>query len=470
MTTTTTTEEELPTTTTTTEEEVEESVLIADFEELYGIGPLVVDFEERYSLATYIISDFEELYWLNREIIKDYSETYDILNHNIIEKDFEELYILKGLDVETINNTIIVIVAGQRIQPVDLFINYEKGSYCMAFSMSLVDFETYSLCAKGLEVKITINGRPFKFIIDTLSREREFGVTSWLVNGRSKTSMLNSIDTETIKKTWGATTAKTIIQELCDDVGITLIWNIANWAIGTGLVSADDVKPLEIITIIAEATGAEILTNEIGDLIIQYKYLVSPSLHENASADLILNDIKDINRIGESKELRDGYNSVLISNKDVQEGVEDYIDIQLDELKNNGRTIFTSSDTVVYVRIFSNIDYTPILTAGSISKIESNHILKLEPEDVSFVHNEFGTVSNPVNSLISAIWYGTDLGSISVVDGKPTTVQASGQTESSIGIAKIVYNTKYDIWRITPPSGIVDSFKIFILSAHDYED
>ena len=469
--TTTTTTEDIEesttssTSTTTTEEIIEESIIYADFTEQYTLAPVVADFEEVFRLSGNVYSDFNETYYLTKNVYADFEEKFRLLDRIIVITDFDENFSLRSDEFEDINHTLSVTVDGAAIEVESLNINYEEGSFCMSLDLTLLNVGSFLKCKEGAEVIVVINDMTFYFIIDSTTRSRAFGATKWTASGRSKTSRLDIPEATPITKTWGATTAKTIVQELCSGEGITLDWQILDWPLESGLVEADEESPLSIIKKITGASGAEVQTGFDGSLIVRYLYPLSPSRYSETVADFTLTD-EDINSVSENFEKRKGYNVVLISNKEVQDNPEEYLSIELDPIKNNEKSSFQVGDKPIYVRIFSSKEYTPVITSGSMQKIESDHILEVEPETVSFVYNEFPSVSYPIYELVSKEWYGVDLGEISVVENRPTTLEAADQSSSNVAIAKVVYKTKYDIWKIIPPEISTKTFSIFILVAH----
>jgi hypothetical protein len=160
------------------------------------------------------------------------------------------------------------------------------------------------------------------------------------------------------------------------------------------------------------------------------------------------------------------YNNVIVSDAEVIDTAEQYIIIELDKVRNNNKSGFCSMDKQVFVRVFSNTDnYNLYLTGGTCEKIAIGEIAEQPAEIVPFVYSQQGSLSKPINTIKSFTWYGIDLGAVSHVVNTQAGVMAANATSTSIGVASVVYDSKYDVWLITPPGYTTTKYELLALAA-----
>jgi len=428
--------------------------------ELYDLNHIFADFIELYDLVGPIEKEFIELYDLGVDVERDFIELYEILDYNPVQNEFEELYSIIQSGTVQQTNIIRASTGSTVLNMIDFQISCDEDSYCFSLTMTLGDVTSWNLCTKGTQVLIDINGKKFYFIIDTRTRSRIHGVTDYNVEGRSRTSLLSFPNADPYTKEWSATTAETVVQELCDLYSIPLDFQITDWPIPAGVLVADEESPLSIIRKIIEGSGAILQSSLTGALVIIYKYPDSPTTYEALSSDIELSDLDDIEVVNEFFEEKKGYNKVFVSNKELIDDSEGYLSIELDHVLNFGKSVFTEGDEV-YVRIYASDEYDVEITGGSIVKVSSDVSRNADAETLNFIGEEYPDVSYPVNSLTGVTWYGTDLGNISLVGSH--NISASGSSTDTIGIGKVEYTTIYDVWKITLPT-ITDIFKILVRS------
>ena len=440
-------------------------ILHKDSVELYALGGLVVDLVEVYSLRPVLSVDLEEMYYLTDSVQNDSEESYAFLARNPLSVDSRETYVLRKSEAEMYDHTVAMVIGGEPVAAVGFTITYGKSSYCMMLSVILADEAAYKGVVKEDVMVVTLNSDEYHFILDSKSRSRQHGSTTWNVYGRSKTTKLAAPNAAQITKTWGASTAEAIIQELCDLYSIGLIWEIDDWAIPAGTVTAQEQTPLEIIRMVI-GQYSEIQTSKLGELVIRHSYPVSPTQLAGETPELSLSDQDDLVSVSDYTVEKEGYNAVTVADADIMDAETENIEAELDD-DYNGKTSFLITDTEVYIRVYSSEEYSLHLTAGTAEKILSDVIKELDPELLAFVHDAPVSVSKPVHQLLAVTWFGTNLGSLSVLPERPNSVAASGQTTDSIGLGEVTYSTRYDVWKIILPVGVTDVFSILTLAAHN---
>jgi len=239
---------------------------------------------------------------------------------------------------------------------------------------------------------------------------------------------------------------------------------VSDWSIPKDTFSVDEQSPLSIIKTLAVAINAVVQTKENGDLWIRYLYPYSPTTFDSVTEDITITDVDDIFNLKETFELKKGYNTVLLSNKELSSEDEGLITIELDTKRNGDKTTFNQGDSV-YIRVFHDRDYTGLISAGSTQLIATDEIFEAEPEYLDFVREEEPQTARYIHSIISFAWYGNNLGA--VTKSNANKVKASGSGENTIGTGYLRYRSKADIWLITAPASLPAIFKILALKGFD---
>jgi hypothetical protein len=150
--------------------------------------------------------------------------------------------------------------------------------------------------------------------------------------------------------------------------------------------------------------------------------------------------------------------SILI---DFGAGTSDaYLTAELDSEMNNGKTTFSAGDNV-YFRVYTDAaSYAVTQTSGSTQKTAAGETESMS-EVLPYAKQTTASATKKVKSITSMTWYGTDLGALSIAGA--ALVKAANATTSTIGVGKAAYVTEYDLWKLTPPSGMPDEYAILIL-------
>ncbi len=319
----------------------------------------------------------------------------------------------------------------------------DEDSYCLNFQAELSNAIDWTQCAVDTEVQVTLDDDgsivQFHFIVDERVRDRSFGQTTYNVSGRSITAILGEGKALSLTKTWEETqTAKSIVEELCVEVGLTLNWEILNWSIPAKTLVADGEFPIQVIQKIAEAAGAILQTEFDGrTLSVLYKYPVSPTNYENAVSELNITDVDDMFSVNETKEIKPGYNSVLVMDED-----------------------YTSSDALSIEEHSSGVGWSVIkiyatpwqeeeinlIHAGDDSKVAITYegIVDetIEQENVQVIDGKC-SVSRGIHNLITYSYNYTDLGTLTISDDTNILTEIIGHS-----LMTIEYETKYHQFRL----------------------
>lgn len=140
----------------------------------------------------------------------------------------------------------------------DATVAADSGSYCWSLSAS-GPASLFELLAPvgGLpaQLRITLDGLPFLFAIDSISRTHQFGQRGVRITGRSVTSLIAA---PYLRATTHTNDTDQLAQQLATDAlqysGVTLDWGLTDWLIPAGAWSYQG-TPLEAVQTIVQAAG-----------------------------------------------------------------------------------------------------------------------------------------------------------------------------------------------------------------------
>jgi len=398
-----------------------------------------------YSIKSEACFDFISVNFLAFSAAADFGIKFDLLTRTPVAADFVFPNVLT-LSTQQIENSISAIINSQNINLFSLDISSDENTYCISLAADIADMESWMLCEPGLEIEITINTILYNFLIDSRERSLEFGKKRYSISGRSMTAQMGTGYAEPITKTWGATTALAIVDELCTAASISYTCSITDWNIPEGLFAVESLFPIQILKKITDAAGAIMQSTPGGDLIIQYAYPVPPPLYETASPDLVISGAENVFSLIETKEIKPKWTAVLVM--DEPESADQYSIEQISE--NNGIiTLAVWAFPFVDEILFDDSYLLPSLS------IWEDGLTIEEKEEVIEIVQGNGVVSKPVLSVIETSYENsTDLGSV-FVDGTKITTATKGQS-----LLKIKYNTQY--FKIRVQNTNLDKVQFFI--------
>lgn len=137
-----------------------------------------------------------------------------------------------------------------------------------------------------------------------------------------------------------------------------------------------------------------------------------------------------------------------------------FLEAEVNEADNEGKTSFVAGDEVFF-RIYNSGTYEVIQSAGSTSLESSNNVINIAElneegslEYVTFAFSGTASTDKYIHAFNSGNWIGTQLSEIkksgfNEISGglNPVTKKAD-----KVGVAKVDYDTKYDLWKLTSPA------------------
>ena len=166
-------------------------------------------------------------------------------------------------------------------------VSADADSWAWTLSATLADFDSAALLTpqinEPVEVRATINGVDFDFIIETLTPSAKFGDSSTAIGGRSLTAWL---DEPYAPITTRVNESERSAQQLCIDAlpyGTELFWDLEDWLIPQGIFSFQG-TPIRAVLRIVEAAGGCLASAKSGiGLIAMPRYPVLPWAWDDAT-------------------------------------------------------------------------------------------------------------------------------------------------------------------------------------------
>lgn len=163
------------------------------------------------------------------------------------------------------------------------------------------------------QLRVTLDGLTWEFIVEGLRRERAFGRTTASITGRSAAALLGDpYSAETAYLNAVPATAQQIINEALQYTDLTLDWQCTDWLVPAGAWSFTG-TPLAVVRRVAESIGAIVQCPRTGDVIrVQPRYPVLPWNWTAASPDVTL-ALDPITSEGYERADKPAYEGVYVS-------------------------------------------------------------------------------------------------------------------------------------------------------------
>lgn len=218
-------------------------------------------------------------------------------------------------------NTVTATIGGIAIDPIDFNIKTDMDSYCWQGGIKISDKQYQKVKAKldvarGNEplVIVTVNGVSYSFIAEEVSRNRVFGNYSYSISGRSITARLGADYAHsqggTINQDLYA--SQIINMQLADlPFGIDR-FEVKDWLIPAGTLNTSNQTPISIISQIAQACGAEAISDPLEPKLSIIPRWKKPAWEmATATADLVI-PMGVVQSISDQKRVNPRYNTVTL--------------------------------------------------------------------------------------------------------------------------------------------------------------
>lgn len=184
-------------------------------------------------------------------------------------------YIVNELSVSRLDN-------GQNILVYDGSYSTDRSRWCWSYSLSVPASEIPKLepiNGQPVILKVMVNGSEHHMLLENRSRSRRFAETTYTLNGRSQSALLDAPYAPTRSFTQeNERTARQLCQAELDRVNssTTLQWELfdeLSWIVPAGSLSYSNMTPIAVIKMIAESAGGFVYSEKGSDTItIKPKY------------------------------------------------------------------------------------------------------------------------------------------------------------------------------------------------------
>lgn len=218
-------------------------------------------------------------------------------------------------------NTVTATIGGIAIDPIDFNIKTDLDSYCWQGGIKISDSQYQKIKSKldverGNEplVVVTVNGQPFSFIAEDISRNRQFANYSYSISGRSSTARLG----QDYAHSRGGTIdqdlyASQIINMQLADLPFSIYRvEVADWLIPAGTFNVSNQSPISIISQLATACGGTVISHPSEPKLSIIKRWKKPAWEmATATADLVV-PMGVVQSISDQKRVNPRYNTVTL--------------------------------------------------------------------------------------------------------------------------------------------------------------
>lgn len=353
-----------------------------------------------------------------------------VLDHNPAKKPTRLVWqIDPSLPTLVLNtDTSIVIEATQRRLTHDnIRISRDVDSWLQSFSADILDISDWQALAGNPEVTISIGAYAWKMRVEGRNKSLGFGSQAFSISGRSRSAVLAKGVAVPVNQEWTSTTAKTIIQTLCDAAGIALNFQIPDWPLTA--YSANARYPIDIISELVQAPGAVLYTADDSTLLVLPAYKAAPSRYAESIPDAVINSNDDELQSSHRYIQRDDYDSIDVGNESA--GSENQLSVSL-KSEPHGAGIKVR----IYVVPFKKLTLQHSAT-GHLALVYRGIKTEKVTETIEIIEGK-GSLSGSFYGLQSTSWRYANLGSVSILEDGTVTSSVKGQS-----LVEITYTTKW---------------------------
>jgi len=399
-------------------------------------GDLLAIMEMRYSISE---GDLRALMSYN----------YDLSEYTLLRQKLEQIYIA-GPDAEEAQEPLFYVTTnnGESLKPHHINIEIDEGEYAIKGEIHLADQNDFLLCKHiETEIIIPIDSTEYHLLVEGPRQSRpEWGRVEYYIPLASKTILLDSPYATPIDQEFTGALASVIVAGLAAIKSITVIWQLIDWYIPTGVLTANNESPLSIIRRIVNAVGGILQSSPAGELICLPEYPISTTEWETATPDFYLTDMDNFFSVDSTSDIREGYNRFLISDKVIDESGLTLEQVDIDE---------NTKDIYVYQVPWNPLEQVILHTSGGVwvSIVAEGIITEERTEIVEIIAGE-GMTQKPFYNKISHDYKETELGLITINEDKTVSTELSQNS-----LVEVIYNTKY--WKFRVRDAEIEKVQFF---------
>jgi hypothetical protein len=374
--------------------------------------------------------------------------TWDIVDYTytVNSYDFKYAFINSG----SFSNRIFadVTIDGVAIPFNGLSVECSKSAYYISAGFTLNNPKYSYLCVKGAEVKIQVQDTIYYLEIVEVSKKIGLSSVTRTVTCCSPAYVLGATGTPTSDLEYPSGYCSTLAASIVAEYGLSLNWAVyhkgvlVDQLLAEESLYANDEKPIDVLRKIAVCCGGIIQSRPSGLIEIVHKHHTRIPDLEDATPDIVLNDVVRFRSLSIEPDAGSGVNTVTVSSQatsdetwslEEEDGDTDYIKI----LKGYN-TPWDSSDVEL---VTSGGDDVSITYLGVFE--ETYPDTDDDPEVVEFI-NGSGSTDKYIYGKVSTTWLKDDLGEVYYDEDGTLTSEVYGES-----LLKIRYTIRYRKWQVT---------------------
>jgi len=405
---------------------------------------------ESWNLPGDLLAIMEMRYFISEgdlRVLMSYN--YDLSEYTLLRQKLEQIFIA-GPDAEEAQEPLFSATTdiGDSLNPHHINIEIDEGEYAIKGEIHLADQNEFLLCKHiETEIIIPIDSTEYHLLVEGPRQSRpEGGRVEYYIPLASKTILLDSPYATPIDQEFTGALASVIVAGLAAIKSITVVWQLIDWYIPTGVLTANNESPLSIIRRIVNAVGGILQSSPAGELICLPEYPISTTEWETATPDFYLTDMDNFFSVDSTSDIREGYNRFLISDKVIDESGLTLEQVDIDE---------NTKDIYVYQVPWNPLEQVILHTSGGawVSIVAEGITTEKITEIVEIIAGE-GMTQKPFYGKISHDYKETELGLITINEDKTVSTDLSQNS-----LVEVVYNTKY--WKFRVRDAEIEKVQFF---------
>jgi len=339
---------------------------------------------------------------------------------------------LTDATIISVAHTVQIILDGADITKyvTEATISSTESNIFDTINISIADGRNWNVDVALSEVKVVLNDATYTFLVEEFTgadNKREL----W---GRSLPAVYD--EPWSSASVWSelnvsATTAHGLADEI---IGTPVTWQVDDWPLPPKFEVSG--TPIMAVQMIAQAAGGIVTASADSNSITVRRRWPVRSVNMT-SANILLSRENAIEDVSVDKSEITAYGKVIVHGWEPEDTLPDF---ELEGEAILGQDAFIR----LYWRGPDHPSFTKWITDGNATFVET----VTEPlTEVVVFDDSSASVNKPIWSFTEFEWLGNDYGDISWLEnGYSTNLESS---DSPYGVAKVVYNTTYERWKLT---------------------
>jgi len=344
-------------------------------------------------------------------------------------------YALTANTVQVITEGPYITAGARRMEVLEASVSTEADNIYWTARIALASMNDFYSLVRGDSIVLNIQGDEWTLIVDSLSKNRGGRAqASFEITALSPASLLMD---EPITKTWPATGAQAIVEELVGPVD----WQIIDWMVPADRLSAVNTPSGEVAKQVVETAGGVLESMPDGSLRVRYLYPVSLPAVPGATVQQTLLEDADVVNLRDSFVRKRIFNSITLSDEATDFG---YLQAERDPFQQDDILSAEQQRYVVWLDSKTSIVDT-VLSDGTLQDLGER--FDTFEETITFGNTNKASVQKPIYGDLQWTWYGAGLGDLQVGSDERSVVAE----QSGIAMALVSYTSKARVFGVTAP-------------------